>query len=127
MAFPERYARYDRAVLWEIAGYGEDGMPIVIQPVELRVQWEDVTKEILSPRGDPVSVQAEVALGRDVKIDSIVWHGTLAEYSSLGASDARPLMQVAAFNKVRQIKNRIIRRTIQLKGYNSTELPPIQA
>lgn len=106
-------------LLWEITGVNSFGDPVVGEPEELRVRWENGQKDIRKPDGTFVTVDATVMVTQDIKIGSTVWLAPNDDYSALtqflGSGSGDPdqdIMQVVTSSKIPDIKNRNVRRVL---------------
>ena len=106
----EEMDRNQDAVLWPFRGEDANGMPVVGQPVQLRVRWVDGVKSGTDPKGNPIAILAQVVVDRDVPINSVMCKGLV---SSLPVPDAQ-LRRVIGFQSADSLKGEATRREVTL-------------
>ena len=99
----ERSGRFQKAVLWPVVGYNNDGEHTRGTGVEIYVRWEETKKEILSEDGNPISIDATVWANQDIAVHSVMWLGALASFV---AGTSTNLMEVVSFAKTPDLKCR---------------------
>lgn len=70
-----RAKRHQRAVLWEMIGVDRQGVPILADPVEIRVRWESGNRTTRRQTG---TVDVKTFVGRKIAEGSVMWLGSLA-------------------------------------------------
>ena len=121
--------KYQLAVLWPrllvngLPASDDYGQPRVGAAQEIGVRWKDVHKEALDPKGNTITIDAEVAYAGDLTIGSVMWKGKLADLSP-GQVPANNVMQVVVFNWTPDVKGRNIRQTYGLMRLKDT-LPTV--
>lgn len=75
----EAMDRRGKAVLWPRLGIDGYSEPVVGDPVEIDVRWNDSRREMIDPGGNVVATDAQVIVGRDVPMNSILWQGEMAD------------------------------------------------
>lgn len=68
------------AVLWTLVRYDRFGAPVVVtnpEAIELRVRWNDVFKQIVDPKGNIITIDAQVVVAVDIPVGSVMWKGRL--------------------------------------------------
>jgi hypothetical protein len=113
--------RYQRAVLWPFADYGDDGRPLVGDPVEVRVRWTWEQRQAANAQGQPIMTSATVVVDRDVALGSRMWEGELADWygtGSVGGDDF--VMEVASVRVVPDVRNRAVRQELGLVWFRDT-------
>ncbi len=114
------------AVLWPAAGADRYGQTTVGDPVEVRVRWDDVSRQVLDPHGNSISIDAEVVASRDIAIGSQMWLGTLAQWYGTGTSSGSAnaqgrLCEVKGEDVVPDVKNRARTRCYYLMRMREKE------
>lgn len=107
------------AVLWMSAINSPTdnfGNQRILSPVEIKVRWE-------AGKGEGLARKATVFVSQEVYQGSVLWLGTLA---TLPISPEKPknLMQVVAYKETPDVKNRSLRRSVELVLLG-TQLPPL--
>jgi hypothetical protein len=87
--------RRQTAVYWARTGTNDRGRAVFDNPVELRVRWDGVVEEFVSPDGRTGLSHAKVYVGEDVTLGGILWLGTLADLTD--AQEAAPLTITGAY------------------------------
>lgn len=68
------WSRRHKALLWVPTGvYGADGRPLVGEPSEIMVRWDDNRKTMPGPNGQPIAVDATAVMGQAVVLQSLLW------------------------------------------------------
>lgn len=124
MPYPEQDYRFQKAQLWTRRGDDEYGVPLIAARQELTVRWENKQRQMISPSGQPIAVDATVIVVCDVAMGSIMWEGCVADLPDDGIPTSG-LMEVVAFDNVPDVKGRVFRKTVGLKRYTD-KLPEIQ-
>lgn len=117
--------RFQRALLFPFENWDEYTEPVVGDPVEITVRWENKETELRDRNGNVFSVDAVVHVNQDVTENSQMWLAPDNSYSALeqwrgtgsGANDGADVMEVVVFNKTPDIRNRVFRRTVGLKRF----------
>ena len=112
--------RFQKSVLWTIAGYDGHGDVKVNAGVEIDVRWEERRSETLDANGNSIATDATVVVGQEVAVSSIMWLGNLVDVASPPVN----LKQVVVYNCIPDVKCREFRRTVGLVKY-SNELPTL--
>jgi hypothetical protein len=122
--------RTQDAVLWMAASGITDrhGRFKVGEPVDIQVRWDDSKREMLDAQGNKIAVDAAAIVDRVITVGSRLWLGTLADYVGTGSGtgssqvnpgDVSPVMEVKAFNHVRDLKGRDSFMTVGLVRYHN--------
>lgn len=121
----EEAAREDYAVLWNFTGaFDDNGEPVVAPPMELDptegtgVRWIYERKEMIGPKGDPVSVEATAVVDRKIEQGSRMWQGRLEDYDEATVKD---VLWVAAYYETKDVKGRETFREVGLTRFRETE------
>ena len=114
--------RQAHAVLWlAVPGsFDRYGQPMLAAPVQIQVRWNDVRKQVRDAKGNIIEVTAEVVLGQDVSVNSLMYHGNISDW--MGTGSALPedaLVQVIGFDKTSDLKGRVHRRTCSCMRYRN--------
>lgn len=119
----ETMDRPQTATYWPKIGDSNLGLPVVGSPVQLSVQWDDHSAEVLDPKGNVVTVDATMFASQTLLIDSVVKKGTLAEWQGTGSADVPSrLMMIKTVNITPDIKGRNVVYFYGLMRYND-DLP----
>lgn len=113
----EDMGRYQKALLWTLAGYDSYGEPTrATSPEEIDVRWEKVNKIVQGSQGQPIAITAEVVVASnlEVPVGSTMWLGGLDDVPGTGSSPESDLMEVITVNSIPDIKGRVYRRTLSL-------------
>lgn len=116
--------RFQRALLFPFVNWDAYTEPVVGDPVELIVRWENKETELRDKNGNVFSVDAVVHVHQDVTENSRMWLAPDSTYSALeqwsgtgsGGNDDT-VMEVVVFNKTPDIRHRAWRRTVGLKRF----------
>lgn len=74
----------DPAVYWApTGGTDEQGNPTYSEPVQIYTFWMDVNEVFTTPRGQQLTSKAKVFVLVDLETEGVLWHGRLANASSL--------------------------------------------
>ncbi len=112
---------FQKAVLWAATTtFADDNSLSVSAAAEINVRWEDTKIEDPDGKGNVTSIVAEVVVGQDIAIGSIMWLGELEDIASPPVN----LRKVINFSKIPDVKGRKFRRTVQLMRFHNT-LPTI--
>lgn len=109
---------HQTAVLCTYVGQDNYGNPLLDDPVEISVRWEETYKESIDPRGNPILITDTVVVDQDIAVGSILWLGELSAFSS-------PYTNLRIVNEYREtpdLKNIHRRRVVEL-GHWSDHLP----
>ena len=110
----ETILRNQDAAYWAKVGDDRYGTTKVSAGIPLRVRWEEKQGEMLSPTGETISTDAQVVVAREVLVGSIM---------HLGKATTTPtskIFQIVAYDRIPDVDNRWIRRTVGLKRYTDT-------
>lgn len=114
--------RHEKAVLWRFAGMDRESKPLVYDPVEIDVRWEETREDVLNPlSGQMVTKSANVVVDQEIALGSIMWLGELADVPATG--DFR---QVIEYKQTPNYDNTLVRRTVGLMRFRNT-LPASKA
>lgn len=125
MPAPETDYRFQCCVFWERIGDDAYGHPLLSSPIELRVRWENVQVEFLTPDGQPIKVDALVIVTRDIPVGSILWLGRLSDLEDQ-QTNITNLMLCIGMDNIPDIKGRVFRRTARMKRYTDN-LPTVSS
>jgi len=99
--------RKQTALWWYKTGVDNYGQPIIEDPVEIKVRWENKRDESLNKQGEPVAIDATVQLGQRVYPGDLMWLGTLDDWNNGGSTATNnEILQVDSYNEVPDIKGR---------------------
>lgn len=112
--------RMQRAVLWEKTGVDEYGVVQVDARVEMCVRWVNKKQEFLQPDGSTISVDATVVVCRDVSDNSLMWEGGEEDIPGTSFIPEEDIYQVVTRNIAKDMKGRVVRRTLGLVRFNDT-------
>jgi hypothetical protein len=100
--------RTQKAVLWEATGLDDYGQPVVGQPEEVLVRWDETDAE--SP--DAIAISATVVMPRRVAEGSEMWLGSLDDYGAQATAPTR--MRVVSRSSVQDVRGRKVHHTAGL-------------
>lgn len=116
--------RYQTATLWVFYNRDRYGETVTYEPIEINVRWEDLRranrqKETLASGGKLVEFfDALVIADRHIPLHSIMYLGSEEDWLGTGTfGQASELFEVIEYDRIPDIKNRIIRREYKLKRY----------
>ena len=75
--------RRQRAVLWVMTGYGDNGQPTYSTAREIRVRWEEKTEEMTGVNTSKFVSKAMIYVGEDIPLRSILWLGKISQLTSI--------------------------------------------
>lgn len=119
--------------MWPFIRNNRDGEPLIGDPEELIVRWENKHLEIKDAQGLPLTLDAQVHVPKKIKVNSIMWlaadtdccETALEQWYGTGSgmsdySDETELMTVVQYDETPDIRNRVARRTVGLMRYKGT-------
>lgn len=121
------------AVLWRIRGgnyhgegvLDENGEPLLEDPYQIYVRWENVMREVVAPDGATVTIFAELVVTEPIPTNSLLWRGCLEDFLGTGSgADDADLMQVHSYEEIPSYHARAVKREVTLKKFKDT-LPAI--
>lgn len=117
----------DHAVYWEATGLDRRGRVTITEdgPIDIKCRWEEMTRQTLDGKGDPITISARVAVAIDIPDNSILWHGRLVDLPADGTPPSG-IMRVMGRERSPDIKSRHVRRVLTLTRHNA-ELPDVTA
>lgn len=118
----ESLDRHQYALLWEKVPktevqYDNYGEPIVRDPIQILVRWNDGRNETVDQQGATIAYDATVVVDRDIPIGSMMWLGRKQDYR---ITDTK--LQVIHVSTTPDLKNRNYRREVFLSRLHDTEL-----
>lgn len=118
MPAPETSDLYQKAVLWEREGYGDDGQPTLGEPEELDVRWLKKSAQMRDKDGNLIGVDVTVRAAQEIKLGSVMVEGTLENWQDVGSGGGESeLMEVVATSIVPDLKARETSYRYGLKLY----------
>lgn len=72
-----------KAVYWPCIGRNDNGQPIYDDAEEIDCRWEDIAKLFTNAQGQTEVSRSEVYVDRDMKLDGVLWLGTLNTVADL--------------------------------------------
>lgn len=117
---------YQEAVLWPLIGYNLYGEPVVGDPVQIPVRWENKRTMWTDPKGDSVILDATVFVAESVPVLSRMWLGSIEDwvgtaFVGTGTAVDDEIMQVLSCDSIPDIKGRIVGRVLGLMRLRATE------
>lgn len=94
----------DVAVWWQVTGHDRYGEPIRVEGVEILVRWEYRARQMLTPDGQNIVVESSVTHRDPLKINDLLYHGTLADFSNGSGDQDSGVVVVQALGKIPDIK-----------------------
>lgn len=123
MPSPEVIFRHQKAVLWELSGRDDYNEPLVSAPTEIWVRWNHNRSEALDAQGNKIALDAQAVVGQSIPLGSTLALGSLAEWYGTGsAGEASEVMQVITSSEMRDVKGRLVGRSVGLKRFR--DVPP---
>lgn len=111
----ETIGRTVTAVLWEKTGSNQYNEPVLTEPVEIMVRWEDRVEQGNDRFGRPVTFVANLVVAQTIPVGSLMTKGSLDDwYVSGSAGDQTKLLEVDQFLEIDDIKGRVVRRVARL-------------
>src|SRR5665213_596757 len=112
---------YQRAVLFPFVGvYDAFGQPTLGVPVEIPVRWITKRREILDKHGNTIALDASADVAQTIKVDSVIWLGTLANWNGTGSGlPDTELMMVKSYDETPDGKGRSLKRNIGMMRYRN--------
>jgi hypothetical protein len=123
MPAPELDYRFQKAQLWQRTGNDEYGNPLLSGREEVKVRWERKELQMIGPDGQPIKIDVLVIAVIEIPNGSIMWEGKQGDLPN-DITTITNLMEVVAYDKIPDVKGRIVRRTYGLKRYND-KLPTV--
>lgn len=103
------WSRRHKAVLWLFNGtYGADGLPNHDAPISIRVRWDDTSRIVRGPNGEPIVIDATAVMGQAPVKQSLLWFATdqtpeseeaLDQWYSLGSASSQTGLMVVVMDK----------------------------
>lgn len=120
----ETHDRYQDAVLWVRTGQDFHGRPLLADPIDLKVRWVPTKREVQDAHGNTIAIDAVAVVDRNIVVGSLMWLGRIEELPGTepGAIPT-DVMYVVTAPETSDLKNRFVRRTVNLARY-SDSLPP---
>lgn len=116
----ETFHRHQRAVLWPIEGRDDYGDPVVGEPVEIMVRWEDRPRDSVQQQTASVEFDATVVVDRVIAVGSQLWLGSIEFWYGTGsAEDDTGLTEVTEYNETPDLKGRNIRRVVRVRRFKN--------
>lgn len=109
-----------KAVLWAASTADQHGRPRVIDPVEVKVRWEDTRRESNDPQNLVVSTDITIDVDREVTVESVLWLGELVDLPAAPS----PLYKVIGYDGTQDMKGRKVQHSAVLARYGGS-LPTI--
>ncbi len=120
----ETKSLYQWAVLWEQDGVDEYGRLVVSpEPSEIKCRWENTRRQGTDERGNPVGIDAQVTVARDVPVGSAMWLGKLDDLPGTAYVPEADVMKVVSQTTTPDIKARHSMRVLSLSR-SAEALPP---
>lgn len=88
-----KIAKYCRQPMlyWEKLASSTAGKPVYsVNPVSMLVRWSDEMVEVITPQGRTVMSNSNIMAATEMKVGSIVFLGTVADWRKLPTYPARP-------------------------------------
>lgn len=124
---------HQTAVYWEVVKYDRHGHVKVKAPVELNpedgngVRWINRRSQVTAPDGQVITLDARIVTSQEIKVNSIIWLGTLDEWNESGSDgNDTQLHQVKIYSEVPDIRNRDYRYEVGAQRWKKA-LPDIVA
>ena len=122
----ESQFRYQKAVLWFMLGFNENGKAIVPMDatgaVELDVRWSGVETDGNAAQQSNISEPTTVVVDRPIAIGSFLRLGAIGDVPT----PVNNLMRVTGYNSTPDIKCRNFFRTVTLVRHTNDEIIPVQ-
>ncbi len=116
------------AVYWPFMRYDRFGQPVVVtnpNAIELRVRWNDVFKQIVDPKGNIISIDAQIVVDRDIPVGSVLWRGRLTDVVESGVGGIglpTDYRAVIGFNGTSDLKGRDTFREVFASRQSDTQV-----
>jgi hypothetical protein len=103
------------AVVWDKTGINQFGEPIHAEPRQIRVRWEETTRQGINRFGQPVSFSARVLVSEDIPVGALLWQGKLIDWTTTASlADETDLHEVDSRVVVPDDKQRYVLRELFL-------------
>lgn len=117
--------RNQDAVVWAFDSFDSHGQIRVTAPEEIRVRWEWTWNRVSDPKGNNVTIDAEIVADADYPVGSLLWLGTLDDWYGSGSGGANNgLVEVVTFRRIPDDKGRNTRRSLMCRRFRNT-LPEV--
>lgn len=117
---PLEYAnQYDAVVYWpylRVDGYGE---VVVGAPEQRVVRYDDGSRDTKDPQGQRVTIDASVQTSADMALNSLLWLGTLWDWTQtgVGTGNDTTIFKIITKNEQTDLKDRYISREYGMQRY----------
>lgn len=117
MPAPETSDLIDRALLWTARHVDAYGNPRVdTPPEEVDVRWNQRRTMGADASGNPVALDAMVAVDQEIPVGSVMWLGSLADWLGTGSGGPEDeLHEVMTYNESWDLRGRECRRELGLR------------
>lgn len=116
---------HDDAVYWEFVRTDRYGETVTLAPVEISCRWIDGEADLRDAMGNTVTVEAIIVTAIDLKINSIVRHSTLADFTGTGTTlEDDKICQIKVVGKAPSLNYRNYYRSYGLVKYGGKRPVP---
>jgi hypothetical protein len=70
------------AVYWEYSHKDRNGKDVFLDPIAVKVRWEDKAEQDFLPTGEEIMVKSTVYVDREMALGGILWLGLLVDLPS---------------------------------------------
>lgn len=117
----ETMDRPQKATYWAKRGVDRLGQFVVSAPVQLDVQWDDNSQEVLDHQGNVITVSATVFTNQTLVMGSLMRYGTLSDWQGTGSGSVNTgLMEIKSVQITADLKGRNKVYYYGLMRYNDT-------
>lgn len=103
----------EKAAVWELSHFNAHGNPVVLAAVEIDSRWEIRRRSSINDIGEAIATHAEVMVDRELKLNSLIRRGELADVPSPPDN----LYEVIDYWEVPDVKGEEIQRNVTLKRW----------
>jgi hypothetical protein len=72
--------RREWCVYWEYSGQDRNGKDTYLDPIEIKVRWEDKAEQDFLPNGQEVMIKSTVYVDRLMPLGGVLWLGLLVDF-----------------------------------------------
>ena len=105
---------YDVATYWAPGAIQNDGTKALLDPVEIKVRWEDVKIDFVDREGKVVTSKARIFTLEETEFGGILWHGSLVDATNIDPLENDGAREIRQITKQYNLKNEVVLYTIMV-------------